>query len=119
MGRLTRILCVVALAVAVGVPQRASAGRIGGPASESGVVAGQDAVYLEVPFEVGQAVVTVTWQGQRFIELRVYDADGNVTAGAGVLGRRQAVLGVYRRGVFLIEVRNTGNIPAEVRISTN
>src|SRR5690349_7751045 len=72
MNRLVGILCLVA-ATTFGVPQPAAAGRIGGPMSEPATVAGRDTVYLDVPFEAGQpAVVTVTWQGQRFIELRVY-----------------------------------------------
>jgi hypothetical protein len=110
------MLYVIALMLAVGMLAPCDAG----PIRQSATVAVGETVALDVPFEAGrQATVTVTWQGRRIIELRVYDGDGNVTVGAGALGRSEAKLKIYRSGLFRVEVRNSGPFPAEVTVSTH
>jgi hypothetical protein len=122
MKRLMRTLAAAVLGAAtLTVPtQWAEAGRLGGPASDSGTVAANQSVFFDVAFAAGEpAIVTVVGSGNSTLDLFVYDADGNVTPGAGGGDRKTAVVDVYRAGTFRVEIRNLGPSMNSFVVRTN
>jgi hypothetical protein len=99
---------------------RAEAGRIGGPASETATVPAHQSMFFDVPLAANEfATITVVGRGNATLELYVHDADGNVTTGSGSGSGKTAVVGVYRSGMFRVEVRNIGPAMSTAVISVN
>jgi hypothetical protein len=116
----TRVLSLAALAVALLVPQRAEAGRIGGPAWGILDLAPGQTVSYDVPFAANeQANIAVMGNGPGNVELAVFDSDGHVTRGSGMNERRVAVVNVYRPGYFRVVISNTGAVSSTVLVGTN
>jgi hypothetical protein len=98
----------------------ASAGRVGGPMSETIVVPARQSATYDIHFAAGeQAVITVAGNGVTNLDLFVYDADGHVIVGEGRYDRKTARLDVYRTGSFRVEVRNLGPMDNTVLLMTN
>ncbi len=114
--------CLIALA-ALGLftPERAEAGRIGGPASEAGVIGPGQEAWFDVPLQEGTWTrVTARGDGRSTISLTVFDGDGNSVVGAGVLGTRVANVYAARGGYFRILIRNAGStLATRVTVSAN
>ena len=120
MNRFTRILCVGVLALTALAPQRAEAGRIGGPMVDVGTIAPGQTVTYDVPFAGGMpASVAVMGNGAGNVELYIFDADGHVVQGDGEFERRVATMNVYRAGYFRVVLRNTGAVASTVTVGTN
>jgi hypothetical protein len=124
MSGFTHTLGAGVLAIAVltaFVPPDAPAGRIGGPVTETVTLRPLQVASFDVPFARGaRATVLVRGDGRANISLRLYDADGNMAEGQGVLARQMASMDVYREGYFRIVVRNNSStLPTVVRIMTN
>ncbi len=102
-------------------PQRADAGRIGGPASETVVIGPGQQVTFDVPLAYGEWTrVTAQGDGRSTISLNVFDIDGNSAVGAGVLGKRVANVFPTRGGYFRIVVQNAGStLATRVTVSTD
>ena len=98
----------------------ASAGRLGGPTSETLVVPGSQSVRMDMTFVAGErAVITVAGNGTTNLDLLVYDADGHVIVGEGLYDRKTARVDVYRTGTFRVEVKNLGPSNNPVVLMTN
>jgi hypothetical protein len=115
------ILGVVVFAAAVVFcGQKADAGRMGGPAWESGSVPPHRSVFYTMPFVAGEpANLTVIGDGNSPLEVFVYDADGHVTRGGGFGDQKGATVNVYRSGMFRVEVRNLGPRTEEFTLYSN
>jgi hypothetical protein len=113
---------VLAIAVLTAfVPSDAPAGRIGGPTAGTVVLRPQEVRTFDVPFAQGaRATVLAQGDGRASISLFLYDSDGNMSQGQGVLARLRAAMDVYREGYFRIVVRNNSSaVSTAVRLSTN
>jgi hypothetical protein len=96
------------------------AGRVGGPASEVGVILPYDTVFFDVDFAAGTpAVVSTIGNGNTNLELFLYDADGHVSPGIGFGDRKTAAMRLYRGGTLRLVIRNTGPFANTVLVSTN
>lgn len=115
----SRILLIAALTLAI-ASGHAEAGRLGGPITDSALVMPGQSLYFDVSFVAGfPAEVAIASQYSDAVELYVYDGDGNVTRGVGLMGRRLATIDVYRTGPFRVELRNTGYLASTVVVQTN
>jgi hypothetical protein len=98
----------------------AEAGRIGGPLSTVVGTPSGTSVFFDVSFVAGErAVINVAGNGSSQVYLLVYDSDGHVFEGVGLLDRRTVIMNVYRTGAFRVEVRNLGLLPNIVTLTTN
>ena len=97
----------------------AQAGRVGGPARQSGTVAAFASVYVDVPLAVGPATIAVRGNGQLALGLVLYDGNGNMTYGQGGLSRKTVRTYVNQAGYFRIEVRNLSSQPSPFLLATN
>jgi len=120
MKRSTLFIAVIALIVLSLLNTPAFAGRVGGPLYNVSTVPGGVSVYYDVYFADGEpAVVTVVGNGNSMLSVLIYDADGHVAMGTGFLDRREAVMDVYRGGMFRVEVRNVGISDNTFTLTTN
>jgi len=121
MKRLSQALGVVLVAAAVLalVSPAALAGRTGGPMSTVLRVPAGQSVYVDIPFDQGQAIVSIAGNGQTLMQVYIYDSDGHVATGVGSLDHKTAQMDVYRPGMLRVAVTNAGIRDNMVTFMTN
>jgi hypothetical protein len=93
--------------------QDVNAGRREGPMTASSTIPAGTSVFYNVTFNAGeQASVSIAGQGRSPMDVLIYDSEGHVAFGVGVVNRKTATMNVYKTGVFRIEVRNLNSLEA-------